>query len=167
MSGLALKSPPSLKKYKADDAEEVDGVDSIDYEDPAMIAWLSKKGVTAALQHHFPLDDDILQLDYQEQVIQLTTKFKLADLRCVLQGLLTEGGTDWRNLRLTKLKSMKALGPVFAKACVELCNAKAELNTSSPIPADVTIDSDYYQKGKKSVMDFSDSDNRKNEKIKL
>ena len=48
MSGLDLKSPLS-KKNKACDAEEASLVDSVDYENPATIAWQTKEGVASAI----------------------------------------------------------------------------------------------------------------------
>ena len=65
-------------------------------------------------------------------------KYKPADLRSVLQGLLTESGKDWRKLKLNRLKSMRVLGPEFVKACVKLCDAMAELHSSS-VPTNVVV----------------------------
>ena len=48
MSGLDLKSPSS-KKNKACSAEEASLVDSVDYEDPATIAWQTKEGIASAI----------------------------------------------------------------------------------------------------------------------
>ena len=59
-------------------------------------------------------------------------------MRSVLQVLLAESGKDWRKLKLNKLKSMRVLGPEFVKACVELCNAMAELHSPS-IPVNVVV----------------------------
>ena len=59
MSGLDLKSPLQ-KKNKACDREEASLVDSVDYEDPATIAWKTKGGVASAIRHHF--------LDYDERL---------------------------------------------------------------------------------------------------
>ena len=141
MSGLSLKSLSSSKKSKGDDAEAASVADAVtDYTDPATIVWLTREGVTAALEHHFPGDEQCLDLDYDDQVMKLLTKFRLSDLRYVLQGLLTDAGKNWRKLKLNKLKSMKALAPEFVNTCVDLLNAKTELDASSSVPGNITID---------------------------
>ena len=48
MNGLDLKSPLQ-KKNKVCDREEASLVDSVDYEDPATIAWQTKGGVASAI----------------------------------------------------------------------------------------------------------------------
>ena len=134
---LHLKLPTTRKK-KSCGADDASLVDSVNYKNPAMVAWQTKEGVASAIRHHFPDDEDCLNLPYEDQVTQLFKVFKLADLRSVLQGLLTDAGKDWRKLKLNKLKSMRVLGPEFVKACVELCNATAELH-SPLIPANVVV----------------------------
>ena len=138
MSGLNLKSPLQ-KKNKACNREEASLVDSVDYEDPALIAWQTKGGVASAIRHHFPDNDKRLKLPYEDQIIQLLTKFKPADLRPVLQGLSTDAGKNWRQLKLSKLKTMRQVAPEFAKICVELCNATTEVNALPSIPVNVTL----------------------------
>ena len=148
MSGLALKSPSSLKKSNAVNVEETSPVDTVDYQDPVKIVCLKKEGIAAALEYHFPDDEEYLELDYHVQVMQLLTKLKPANLCSVLQGLLTDAGKNWRKLKLNKLKIMKVLAPEIAKACVKLFNANAELDISRSVPGDITI---YHGDGQKKV----------------
>ena len=38
-----------------------------------------------------------------------------------------EAGNDWHTLNLNRLRSMKSLAPEFAKVCVDINNAKANV----------------------------------------
>ena len=103
--------------------------------------------MAAVIQHNYPHNVECLELPYHKKITQLLTQFKPADLHSVLQGLLAvDAGKNWRKLKLKKLKSIRALRPEFAKACVEFCNAKAELDTSSSVPVDITINSNNGEK---------------------
>ena len=148
MGGLALQSPSSSKRAKCEDVEDDSLSDTVDYRDPNMIDWLTKKGVADALEYHFPDQDDYITLDHQEQILLLVKTFKPADIRIVLQGLLTDAGKDWRKLKLKKLRNMHVLAPEFAKVCVDLFNATTELNSSTSVPEDVVVD---HGKGRKQV----------------
>ena len=104
-----------------------------------MISWQTIEGVSCAIEHHYPgKAEKLLELPYEDQITLVMQKYKPADLRSVLQGLLTESGKDWRKLKLNRLKSMRVLGPEFVKACVELCDAMAELHSSS-VPTNVVV----------------------------
>ena len=147
MSGLALKSPSAQKKSKAEDEDEASLSDTVDYQDPNTILWLKAEGVADALEYHFPDHEEYLELDYHEQILLLVKVFKPAEMRSVLQGLLTDAGKNWRKLKLQKkLRSMSVLAPEFAKVCVELFNAKTELEMSKSVPEDIVIDHDKSQK---------------------
>ena len=148
MGGLALQSPSSSKRAKCEDVEEDSLSDTVDYQDPNTIPWLTKKGVADALEYHFPDQDDYITLDHQEQILRLVKKFKPADIRIVLQGLLTDAGKDWRKLKMNKLRNMNVLAPEFAKVCVDLFNATTELNSSTSVSEDIVFD---HGKGQKKV----------------
>ena len=127
------------KSNKHYSAEAASLVDSVDYNNPAMISWRTIEGVACAIHHHYPGEaEKLLELSYEEQILLVMQKYKLADMRSVLQGLLTESGKDWRKLNLNRLKTMRVLGPEFVKACVELCNATAEIHSLS-VPANVVV----------------------------
>ena len=124
-----------------DVASKASLTDTVDFADAAMIGWTCKKGLQAALEHHFDNHEDFEGLDYHERIILLCNKFKPNDIRPALQGILQEAGTDWRTLKLQKLRSMKVLAPKFAKECVNIINAKAELlkSASDTVPQNVII----------------------------
>lgn len=148
MSGLALKSPSTPKRTKNEDVEEASLSNTVDYEDPNTVLGLTKQGVVDTLGYHFPEREDYIKLEYYEQILLLVKAFKPADIRFVLQGLLTDEGKDWRKLKLNKLRRTNILAPEFAKVCVELFNAETELNTSTSVPEDIVID---HGKGQKKV----------------
>ena len=51
-----------------------------------------------------------------------------------------DAGNDWRFLKLSKLRAMKALAPEFAKACVDIVNAMVELlESTSQIPCKIVV----------------------------
>ena len=138
MSNLHLKSPMS-KSNKDYSTEDASLVDSVDYNNPAMISWRTIEGVACAVQHHYPGEaEKLLELSYEEQILLVMQKYKPADMRSVLQGLLTESGKDWRKLNLNRLKTMRVLGPEFVKTCVEWHNATAEIHSPS-VPANVVL----------------------------
>ena len=101
--------------------------------------WQTKGEVASAIRHHFSDHDERLKLPYKDQIIQPLTKFKPADLRPVLQGLPTDAGKNWCQLKLSKLKTTRQLALEFAKICVELCNATTEVNALPSIPVNVTL----------------------------
>ena len=135
------------KKSKAEDEDEASLSDTVDYQDPNTILWLKAEGVADALKYHYPDHEEYLELDYHEQILLLVKVFKPAEMRSVLQGLLTDAGKNWCKLKLQKkLRSMGVLAPEFAKVCVELFNAKTELEMSKSVPEDIVIDHDKSQK---------------------
>ena len=146
MSGLALTSPSAQKKSKAEDVDEASLTDTIDYQDPNTIPWLTEQGVDDALEYHFPDREKYFDLDYHEKVLLVMQEYKLAEMKSVLQGLLTDAGKNWRKLKLNRFRSMKVFAPKFAEVCVELFNAKTKLDVSTQVPGDITID---HGKGKK------------------
>ena len=129
MSSLALKTPPKKIKCQQDVASKASLCDTVDLNDAAMIEWTCKKGLRAALEHHFDDHEDFEGLDYHDKVKLLCNQFTPADIRPVLQVIWQDAGAgkDWRFLKLKKHRSMKALAPEFAKACVDIVNAKVEL----------------------------------------
>ena len=92
MGGLALQLPSTPKRAKPEDVEEASLTDTVDYQDPNMIRWLTKKGVVDALQHRFPDREDYIKLDHHDQILLLVKTFKPVEIRMVLQGLLTDAG---------------------------------------------------------------------------
>ena len=73
-------------------------------------------------------------------------KFKAADICFALQDLLTDAGKDWRKIKMNKLRNMNILAPKVANMCIELFNAKTELNMSTSVPEDIIIDNGKGQK---------------------
>ena len=144
MSSLALKTPPKKKKKtkrKEDAVSKASLCDTIDFDDAAMIEWTCKNGLQAALEHHFDNHEDFEGLDYHDRIILLCNKFTPSDIKPAMQGILQESGKDWRTMKLQRLRSMKMLAPEFAKECVNIVNAKAELlkSGSDTVPQSVII----------------------------
>ena len=147
MGGLALQSPSSSKRAKGADVDEDDSLtDTVNYQDPNTILWLSKKGVDDALAYHFPDQADYITLDHHDRILLLVKTFKPLEIRMVLQGLLSDAGKDWRKLKMNKLRNMHVLAPEFARVCVDLHNATADLNSSTSVPDDIVVD---HGKGRK------------------
>ena len=110
-----------------------------------MIEWTCKKGLQAALEHHFDNHEAFEGLDYHDRVILLCKKKIMpADIHPVLQGVLMDAGKDWRTLRVQRHRSMNALRAEFAKECVNIVSAKAELlkSESDTVPQNVIIKKD-------------------------
>ncbi len=60
-----------------------------------MIDWTCKKGLRAALEHHFDDHKDFEGLDYHDRVILLCNKkFMPGNIHPVLQGILQESGKN-------------------------------------------------------------------------
>ena len=78
MSSLALKTPPKKKKKKAKCEERTASNASLSvtiiFDDAAMIEWTCKKGLQAALEHHFHNHEDFEGLGYHDRVILLCKK---------------------------------------------------------------------------------------------
>ena len=129
MSDLQLETPPRKKKGVQD------ATSGIDFRDASAIEWLSMHEVRAALEYHSEHHSELQSFDLGESILLLCTFFKPNDIRPVYQGLCQEAGWDWRSLSLAKLKSMKTLAPEFAKACVDIVNAR----TDSAVPAKITL----------------------------
>ena len=91
MSSLALKTPPKKKKKakRNEDAASKESLsDSVDLDDDAMIEWTCKKGLQAALEHHFDNHEDFFGLDYHDRVMLLCNKFKPNNIPPAFQGIL-------------------------------------------------------------------------------
>ncbi len=58
MSSLALKTPPKKVKRKQDTANKGSLSDTVDFDGAAMIDWTCKKGLRAAIEHHFDNHED-------------------------------------------------------------------------------------------------------------
>ena len=114
---------------------------TVDLDDASMIAWTCVKGLRAALEYHFEDNDDFDSLDYYGKVLLLCNNFKPNDIRPAFQGIYQDAGRDWRTLKLQKHRSMKTLDPEFAKACVDIVNAKANIFEleSHTVPKKITI----------------------------
>ena len=144
MSTLALKTPPKKKKVKREQDVASNAIfsDTVDLDDAAMIDWTCKEGLEAAVEHHFDDHEDFEGLDHHDKVMLLCNKkFNPANIRPVLQGIMQDAGKDWRTLKLQKHRSMKRLASEFAKECVYIVNAKAELleSKSGTVPQNVII----------------------------
>ena len=96
-------------KLKQDGGSKASLCDTVDFDDPMMINWISIKGVRAALEHHCDDPGDFEGLDYHDQVKELCTKFTPSEARPALQGILTDSGKDWRTLKLNKLHLLPSL----------------------------------------------------------
>ena len=112
-----------------------DTASRIDFSDASTINWLSKKGLCDALECYGEDQSELESFDSHEKVVRLCSFFKPNDIRPVCQGICQEAGKNWRSLNLAKLKSMKTLAPEFAKACVDIVNARMD-NTE---PGKITV----------------------------
>ena len=121
---------PTKKTKKVQDEES-----SIEFKDAAAIDWLSKKGVHDALIYYGEDPLKLKDIEYNDKIVLLCTHFKPTDIRLVFQGISQDAGTNWRNLKLAKLRTVKALSVEFAKACVDIYNAKSDFT----VPGKITI----------------------------
>lgn len=129
MSDLALNSPPK----KSRNTPEKQG--SVDFNDASEFDWLNLSDIDDALVHH---GEELLELnkfDYHDKIVLLCSYFKPNDIRPVFQGIYQDAGKNWRDLKLTKHKTMKTLSADFANACVDIYNARVDLN----VPQKITI----------------------------
>ena len=129
MSSLELKSPPKKAK-KVQDKER-----ATDFEDAADIDWLSPMGLDKALKYYGEDSSELRDIDYGDKIVLLCTNFKPNDIRAVFQGIYQDAGKNWRDLKLVKHRTMKTLSAEFSKACIDICNARAEL----AVPGKITI----------------------------
>ena len=129
MNSLQLKSPP--KKMKS----EQDVANAIDFDDASTIDWLSKKGLCDALAHYGEDKSELKHMDFNAKVVLLCNNFKPNDIRPVFQGIYQEAGKNSRSLKLAKHRTMKTLAFDFAKACVDIGNARTALT----VPGRITI----------------------------
>ena len=113
-----------------------DAASGIDFCDASAIDWLSADGVCAALECHGEHQSELESVYLDEIVLLLCSYFKPNDMRPVYQGICQEAGKNWQSLNLAKLKSMKTLAPEFAKACVDIVNAR----TDNIVPVKITIE---------------------------
>ena len=69
-----------------------------------------------------------------------------------MQGILIDSGKDWHTLKLNKLKSMKGLAPEFAKACVDIVNARTELleSASGSVPQKIIVKKEKVEQSEES-----------------
>lgn len=141
MKGLALDSPSSSKKQKKSPPKEAASLcDTVNFADASTIDWLSREGVLAALEHFYEDPEIYEDLDYSERIIKLVTEqFSPADIRPCLQGILQEAGKDWRSIKVNRLKTNKAISVEFAKACVEISNARADLDLPNGVPDNIVV----------------------------
>ena len=112
-----------------------DAASGIDFCDDSAIDWLSADGVRAALECHGEHQSELESIDLDEMILLLCSYFKPNDMRPVYQGICQDAGRNWRSLSLAKLKSMKTLAPKFAKACVDIVNAR----TDHIVPVKTTV----------------------------
>ena len=112
-----------------------DAASGIDFCDASAIDWMSADGVRAALECHGEHQSELESIDLDETILLLCSYFKPNDIRPVYQGICQDAGRNWRSLSLAKLKSMKTLAPEFAKACVDIVNARTD-NTE---PGKITV----------------------------
>ena len=129
MSDLALNSPPK----KGRNTPEKQGSD--DFNDASEFDWLNLSVIDDALVHHGEELEELNKFDYHDKIVLLCTYFKPNDIRPVFQGIYQDAGKNWRDLKLTKHKTMKTLSADFANACVDIYNARLDLN----VPQKITI----------------------------
>ena len=129
MDGLELKSP-SKKTKKTQDTKSAN-----EFEDAATINWLNMEEVCEALLYYGKDRSKLKQTEYYDTILLLCNYFKPNDIRLVFQGILPDGGRNWRDLQLTKLRTMKQLAVEFAKACVDIYNA----NLDFTVPGEITV----------------------------
>ena len=98
----------------------------IDFSDALTIDWLSEKGLCDALACYGEDQSELESFDLREKVVRLCSFFKPNDIQPIFQGICQEAGKNWQSLNLAKLKSMKTLASEFAKACVDIINARTE-----------------------------------------
>ena len=103
-----------------------DAAIAINFGDASMIDWLSEKGLCVALGCHGEDQSELESFDLHEKVVRLCSFVKPNDILLIFQGICQEAGKNWRSLNLAKLKSMKTLAPEFAKACVDIVNARTD-----------------------------------------
>ena len=120
MNSLELKSP-TKKTKKIQDEES-----AIESEDAVTIDWSSKKEVHGTLIYYGKDPLKLKDIEYNDKIVLLCTHFKPTDIRLVFQGISQEAGTNWQNLKVAKLRTMKAISVEFAKACVDIYNAKSD-----------------------------------------
>ena len=129
MDGLELKSP-SKKTKKIQDAKSANK-----FEDAATINWLSMKEVCKALLYYGKDRSKLKEIEYYDKILLLCNYFKPNDIHLVFQGILLDAGRNYQNLQLTKLGTMKPLSVEFAKACVDIYNAKLDFT----VPGKITV----------------------------
>ena len=127
MNKLALKSPRKNSKNTRDKHR------TVDFNDVLEIDWLSVSEIDDALVHHGEELSELSKLDYHQKIVCLCTYFKPNDIRPVFQGICQDAGMNWRHLKLAKHKSMKSLSADFAMACVDILNARVDLNVPGKI----------------------------------
>ena len=100
MDGLKLKSP-SKKTKKIQDTKSKN-----EFKDAATINWLSMKEVCEALLYYGKDRSKLKEIEYYDKILLLCNYFKPNDIRLVFQGILLDAGRNWRDLQLTKLRTM-------------------------------------------------------------
>ncbi len=140
MSSLALFSPP--KKSKNTPAKQ----NTVDFNDASEFDWLRMNDVDDALVYHGEELSELSKLEYYEKIFLLCSYFKPNDIRPVFQGIYQDAGMNWRDLKLAKYKTMKTLSTEFAKACVDIYNARVDLT----VPEKITIDKETRDQGSKA-----------------
>ena len=140
MNNLALNSPPKKSKNTPDKQSTVDFNDAMEFD------WLNMSDIDYALLHHGEDSLELNNFDYHEKIVLLCTYFKPNDIRPVFQGIYQDAGMNWRDLRLAKHKSMKTLSTEFAKACVDIYNARVDLT----VPGKITIKQETRDQGSKA-----------------
>ncbi len=65
----------------------------------------------------------------------------------MLQGILKNSRKDWHTLKLSELKSMKALAHEFTKECIDIINARMELLESArrSVPQKIIVKKDKVE----------------------
>ena len=140
MSSLALNSPP--KKSKNTPAKQI----TADFNDASDFDWLRMNDVDDALVYHGEELSEISNFEYYDKIFLLCSYFKPNDIRPVFQGIYQDAGMNWRDLKLAKHKTMKTLSAEFAKACVDIYNARVDLT----VPEKITIDQETRDQGSKA-----------------
>ena len=140
MSNLAFNSPPKKSKNILNKQSTVDFSDALEFD------WLSMSDVDDALVHHGKALSKLNKFDYHAKIILLCSYFKPNDIRPVFQGTNQDARMNWRDLRLAKHKTMKTLSTKFAKACVDIYNARVDLT----VPGKIAIKQETRDQGSKA-----------------
>ena len=139
-NNLMLNSPRKKSKITLDKHSTVNFNDVLEFD------WLSMSDIDDTLVHHGKELSELNNSDYHDKIVLLCSHFKPNDIRPVFQGICQDAGMNWRDLRLAKHKTMKTLSTEFAKACVDIYNARVDLT----VPGKIAVKKETRDQGSKA-----------------